>query len=139
MKNLWPQSFKEPDFEKPKTIFEQQAKLLPTLTGDMVYAKVTELGIIDASIDHINNTFIYGFYLTAKFLPDYSYKVLSFSHDITLYPVKLNINSEIRNEIDIKSIVIKVESPQDLESLLEKILKSERISKIIGAIIKMSK
>lgn len=138
MKNLWPKSFKEQEFEAPKSIFEQQAKLLPKLTGDFVCAEVTELQTIQARYDGISNDFAYGFYLTGPFLEKYSYKVLSFSHDITFYPILLNINSEIRAELGIKDIMVKVESPEKLESLLENILKTNRVSNVIGAIIKIS-
>ena len=138
MKNLWPESFREQEFEVPRSIFEQQATLLPKLTGDMVYAKVTELSPVDIFRDGIENNFAYGFYLIGKFLEKYSYKVLSFSHDVTLYPVLININSEIREELGIKNIRVKVESPEKLESLLENILKTNRVSKIIGSIIKIS-
>jgi len=139
MKNLWPQSFQEPDFEKPRSIFEQQAKLLPTLTGDLVYAEVTELSLERAHFDSISDDFAYGFYITSRLLANYSFKILSFSHDVEMYPVKLNINSEIRRELNIKHVLVEVKSPQELESLLEKILTSDKISKTIGAIIKMSK
>jgi len=139
MKNLWPQSFQEPNFEKPKTIFEQQAKLLPTLTGDLVYATLTQLDYLHARLENLHGDFIYRFSITSKFLENYSYKILSFSHGIEMYPVTLNIDSEIRKELNIKDIFVEVKSPQELESLLEKILTSNKISRVIGSIITMSK
>ena len=79
------------------------------------------------------------FYLKGKFLQNYSYKVLSFGHGITFYPVSLNINSEIRKELDIAQPVVMVESPGELESVLQRVLVSDRLSKVIGAIMKISK
>ena len=139
MKNLWPASFKEHDFEPPKSIFEQQAKLLPKLTGDLVYAEISDLGWPYSHHDGIPGDFAYGFYLKGKFLQNYSYKVLSFGHGITFYPVSLNINSEIRKELDIAQPVVMVESPGELESVLQRVLVSDRLSKVIGAIMKISK
>lgn len=138
MKNLWPKSFQEQEFEPPKSIFEQQAKLLPKLTGDLVDAKITELGYTEAVREGLRNDFAYGFYLTGTFLEKYSYKVLSFSHGITFYPILLNINSEISEELGMEDIRVEVESPEKLESLLENILRSNRVSNVIGSIIKIS-
>jgi len=139
MKNLWPESFKEPDIELPKGIFEQQAKLLPKLTGDFVYAEVLELSGLTAQYEGIRNTFVFAFYLKGSFLENYSYKILSFSHDIPIYPILMAINSEILNELGMKDARIEVESFEQLELLLQAILKSKRVSEVIGAIIKMSK
>lgn len=139
MKNLWPQSFKESDFEPPKSIFVEQAKLLPTLTGDLVYAEVAELSYERAHYDGMSGDFAYTFILTGKFLQKYSYRVLSFSHGISFYPVQLNINSEIRTELGIKEIHVKIGSPKEVELLLQKILTSNTVSQVIGAIMKMSK
>ncbi|MCK4823090.1 hypothetical protein KA005_45440 [bacterium] len=139
MKNLWPESFKEYDAEPPKVIFEQQAKLLPKLTGDLVYAEVSELSTRESLYDGLRDDFRYGFYLTGKFLENYSFKVLSFSHDIAFYPAKLNIDSEIKKELGIKSRFVEVESPVELESLLQKFFSSKRLSKVIGSIMKISK
>jgi hypothetical protein len=139
MKNLWPESFNEYDVEPPKVIFEQQAKLLPKLTGDLVYAVVTELSATVASYDGLHGDFCYGFYLKGKFLENYSFKVLSFSHGITFYPVRLNIDSEIKKELGISPLFVDVESPLDLESRLQKFFSTDRLSKVIGAIMKFSK
>ncbi|MGB2809942.1 MAG: hypothetical protein WBC22_19535 [Sedimentisphaerales bacterium] len=139
MKNLWPESFKESDFEAPKSIFEQQAKLLPKLTGDLVYAVVDELHQIYARREGIANPFAFSFSLRGNFLENYSFKVLSFSHDITAYPVLMNINSEIATEIGIQDVKNEIKSHEELEAILQKILNSNRVSEVIGAIIKMSK
>jgi len=140
MKNLWPESFKEYDVEPPKVIFEQQAKLLPKLTGDLVYAEVAELSTREALYDGLQqDDFRYGFYLKGKFLENYSFKVLSFSHDIAFYPAKLNIDSEIKKELNILSRFFKVESPVGLESFLQQLFSSNRLSKVIGSIMRLSK
>jgi len=139
MKNLWPGSFKAHDFEAPKSIFEEQARLLPKLTGDLVYAEVSELNPDRSYLEGIRKDFAYGFYLKGKFLENYSYKVLSFGHDITFYPISLYINSEIRKELGIGQPLVEVESPTELESVLQRVLVSDRLSKIIGAIMKISK
>lgn len=139
MKNLWPKSFKESDFEAPKSIFEQQAKLLPKLTGDLVYAVVDELSLLTSISEGLSNPFAFSFSLKGSFLENYSYKILSFSHNVLIYPVLMNINSEIASELGIQDVSNEVKSPEELEVILQKILNSNRVSEVIGAIIKMSK
>ncbi len=139
MNNLWPESFKESDFEAPKSIFEQQAKFLPKLTGDLVYAVVHELSPLKARYEGFSNPFAFSFSLKGSLLENYSFKVLSFSHNIIAYPILMNINSEITSELGIQDISNEIKSPEELETILHKILNSNRLSNIIGAIMKMSK
>jgi hypothetical protein len=140
MKNLWPESFEENPRQSPKVIFEEQAKLLPKITGDIVFAEVVDEHSI--LLPGIEGEFRYRFNIVGKFIGDYRFRVLSFAHDIALYPVNFNLDGELGKELgmDIKSQYKKnIGSPEELEEFLGQILKSKRIQQVIGSIIKLSK
>ena len=136
MKSLWPENFEENPQRTPKSIFEEQAKLLPKITGDIVYAEVVPE---DLSANY--GEFCYRFVLIGKFI-NYTFKVLTFTHDIALYPVKFNITEfdmELSDELELRVGPIEKRSPEELEEFLGEILKSKRIRQVIGSIIKLSK
>lgn len=137
MINLWPKEFKELEYKSAKEILEEQSNLLPTLTGDMVYAEITEMETLEAFKDsHINNDFRYTYNLKGKFLSNYSYKVLSFSNNIRLYPVKITLDENIARELDIQAKNIIVDDQEEFELILSRVLKSNYLIETVSAIIK---
>ena len=144
MKNLWPESFSENDRPAAKNILEEQAKLLSKLTNGIVYAEVSDLGLMEALRHSLNNDFAFRFDLLGKFLESYRFNVLMFSHDITLYPVKFRIDEKIAAELGVErafdgSFLIDADTPDALEDLLSRILTTERLKSVIGSIMRLSK
>lgn len=143
MKNLWPEQFSENQKVSAKQLFEEQSKLLPAVTGDLVYAEVIELDAIDAIRQDQQNDFVYSFEIRGKFLNGYRFRVLSFSHDITLYPVLIRIDGELGKELQLEEVYgygrsTEIENPEEFEDFLSAVLKSKRIGKVIGSIMKLS-
>lgn len=143
MKNLWPEKFEENNKPAAKNLLSEQAGLLSKLTGGIVAAEVSELADLQAvSMGH-SNDFAFRFDLIGKFLEGYRFHVLSFSHDITLYPVKFRLDENIGAELSIKKTynghVEMIESPQALEAFLERVLTSKRIRDVVGSIMRLSK
>ena len=144
MKNLWPDSFDETQSRSPKEIVEEQLALLPKLTGDMVFGSIRELSEIDAALASLTNDFAFSVELESKFIENYRFRVMSFSHDIALYPVKFKYDELLAKEfgIDVGFIVTVHDEAADaaeFEGLLSKVLKSDRGAKVIGAMIKLLK
>ncbi|OGR10648.1 MAG: hypothetical protein A2097_05985 [Desulfobacula sp. GWF2_41_7] len=137
MKNLWPEDFKAKELKSVKAVLEEQAKLLPKITGDMVYAKIIGMGRLESmQRDHVND-FSYSFNLIAKFLKGYSFKVLDFSYPVTMYPVKITLDELIAEEMQCES-VFEVNNENEFIAILGGILNSNRIKDIVGSIIKLS-
>ncbi|BCS94527.1 hypothetical protein DSLASN_01590 [Desulfoluna limicola] len=137
MENLWPTSFEEINVKPAKQILDEQAVLLPKLTGDMVYAQIAK---IDAEMevfeDHYND-FCYTFVLKGKFLNNYSFKVFNFSHEIALYPIKIHLDELLAKELN-TNISIEIRNEAHFISILGKTLNSNRIKDVVGSIIKLS-
>lgn len=131
MGSLWPETFSEEESRTPKEIIEEQLKYLPRLTKDMVYGELTEAnsGMWD---------FGYSFRIRGKFLDNYNFLVLYFYHDLLLYPMKISLDRTIADELGCEA-EIQLNNQDELEGILEKILRSEHVRKVIGIIMKMSK
>lgn len=137
MKNLWPEGFKPNEVNPPKKILDEQSKLLPNLTGDMVYAKVKDMNSVDALMKGHVNDFSYSYFLLGKFLKNYSFKVFDFSHSITMYPVIISVDEEIAKELGTEQDA-RVENEEEFIRIIGSIFNSKRIKTIIGSIIQIS-
>ncbi len=64
-----------------------------------------------------------------------------FSHDITLYPVTFRLDGQLAKELRISSAVseTKIDSPDELETFVGKVLTSSRIQSVVGSILRLSK
>lgn len=142
MKSLWPDSFEENSKESAKNLLEEQAKLLSEITKGVVYAEVAEMHPREAALGNLDQDFKYTFYIRAKFLEEYSFKVLSFCHNITFYPVRMDFDSILAKELKLETeffSVTEIDTPEYLEEIVGKVLSSDRIKEVVGSIIKLSK
>ncbi len=143
MQNMWPDSFPENDKIAAKNLFEEQAKLLAKLTNGVIYAEVSELDAIDAITSSMKNDFAYRFDIFGKFLKSYRFNVLTFSHDITLYPVKFRLDEKLGTELRLGrgpgGFLVSIETPEDLQAFVPRVLSSERLKSVIGSILRLSK
>jgi len=144
MQNMWPDIFSENTKISAKTLFEEQAKILPQLTNGIVFAEVKKLDDFDALENIITDDFVFRFDLFGKILKNYRFTVLMFSHDITLYPVKFRLDEKIGEELGVLYSPLtrhskEIHDPASLETFVTQILRTERIKSVIGSIMRLSK
>jgi hypothetical protein len=143
MKNLWPEKFAENQQITAKSIFEEQAKLLSTVTEGIVFGEVSPLEGYQVSIA-LRNDLVFRFDIVGKFLKNYRFNVLSFSHDITLYPVKVELDETISKELgiikgkDSTIYLVELNTADFVEVFLGRVLHSERLKNVIGSILRLS-
>ena len=132
MIDLWPDDIRYTRLKAPVTILMEQASLLGKKTQNLLEAKVenNKEALVSAEV------FVYGFYLVAPALSYYRYKLFTISHDIQLYPVKINIDSDILKEIspDAEEQLL-AESEGDFLEILKKIFGAEKTRHIISALL----
>lgn len=152
IKNLWPESFDVSDTNPPPVqVLEEQAKLLPKLTNDIVYAHVDFIPskgkIFSIDGGSLGFDFTYSFLIKGKFVTDFSFEVFSLGHDINLYPVMINLDYDIHqqifpNETESKQYYeidsIHIPNLSALEDFIEKVLKSKKVYRVITSIMKLS-
>lgn len=141
MNSLWPQSFVQNNEISAKSLFEEQAAMLPSLTDNLVWADVRALEPHQFPV-FLASDFAFKFDIYGKLLSNYRFTALYFGHDITLYPVKFIFDDELGREIRPTASPVVPHSVNDsttLKQLVEQILKSQRLNAVIGSIIRMSR
>ncbi|MDT8715453.1 hypothetical protein IAI10_02120 [Clostridium sp. 19966] len=162
MNNLWG-SFKKEDFLMPNKILEKQAEYLPNLTDDYVYAFVErntkKEDVINkkSTFEDINSfnresiKFVYDFYIKGKYLKNYSYLLLEIRHELGPYPLDVELDGSMIEEISIKlgqinpgwvflgqKRILSIDNEEEFIKVLEVILTSKRTKSVISAIINLS-
>ena len=130
MVDLWPESL-ETDIEEraPITILRQQASLLAGKTRNLLEAEVR----IAAPEGF---AFAYAFNLVAPGLNHYTYRLFSIYHGITFYPLDVEVDKEVLEEIAPEAgRILTLESESELTEILAKIFRAEKTLSVIKAIM----
>lgn len=110
----------------------------------MVQAEVVSSSEIDTMLYSMQNDFSFRFDLLGPFLDNYRFTLLRLSHDIAIYPVKILVDSAVSKELDLTPSTrglgqFKANSPEEFENFLQNVFQSERVRRIVGSIIALSK
>jgi N-glycosylase/DNA lyase len=143
IENLWPDFGEFANYNTPKEILEQQAKFLPKLTGEIIYAEIRDLTDGDIMFDQeiSGADFSYKFLLKSKFMDKYQFEIMTIFHDISIYPINIRIEKLIKEEVtpDKPQRSLKIASEEEFNKLLFDIFHSSRMKNVIGSLFKLSK
>lgn len=154
MESLWGE-FDLENMSTPKSILEEQAKHLPKLTKNFVYA-VLEEELSNKYLDKNKRTdFNYSFHIKGKFVENYSYRAFSIHHSIEMYPLIMRVSSEVKKDITIhlvnlglvvpfispeyEDIQIEIKNEKMFVDVIKVILKSEKIHMVISSLVALSR
>jgi hypothetical protein len=110
-KNLWGDLTSLEVVRTPKTVLEEQANLLTKATKGVLFGVVE-----DASYP---GQFQYNLDVRVPSLNNYSYTILSVSHSLDLFPLRLRAERPATD--------VKIDSDDQFEDLLERILSSSEV------------
>lgn len=106
MDNLWGIKIGNEKFKSPKFIFEEQSKFLAQMTNNIIYLDVStyKINVLAIKLDFLqdnkpSSTVNYQVNVRSKTLEDYGFNILTYKHDISLYPVEISLNPDIYLEI----------------------------------------
>ena len=141
MKSLWPSGFRETDVPSMRSILEEQFQFLTDMTNGRVDGEVVALDGDDYNVEVPLADFMYRFSLIGRYIQNYRFRVFSFSHDVTLYPVQVSLDTELQKEFQLPTHLngVTLGSPAEAEKFLGEVFHSDRIKKVIGAILKLSR
>jgi len=159
MKNLWNIQFNPVENEiTPDEIIKGQCEILEQKTNGRILGKVTcydgpitsytttswysvtqalagkRINIQEDLGNISDGNFTFEFFITSTSTPNYKYRVLFLNYEIPFYPLFIVLDEAIAKEIDLDHN-LRCESQDAYEGLLEKILSSERIERIIGTLL----
>lgn len=141
MHSLWPEAFPQDDATSAKSLFEEQAAILPKITENLVWAEVKTVEPHQMPA-FLTTDFAFRFDIFGKALSNYRFTALYFGHDITLYPVKFIFDEALSREIRPNASPLVPQAVNDqhhLEYLVKQVLNSQRVNSVVGSIIRMSR
>jgi hypothetical protein len=140
--NLLPDFFEEEPMTPPKELIENVIKELPGRTKRKVYAEVVVRKNSFSTVFETagsKNEFNYSLRIRSHFLENYKFQILSFRHGIPFYPVILNLEETITQELGLPPGNIEISNEDELLRILVEAFNSEYLKKVIGTIMRMSK
>lgn len=145
MDNLWGEINTE-KVVTPKSILEEQAKYLREATKKLLYAD-TERDIITEKSMQDSEYLVYDFLIKGKYMENFSYKLLSITHPIDLYPVIITLDKKTFKEIEklvpdykpySNANTVTVNTQGQYITVLRLILQSERVKNLIKGILSLA-
>jgi hypothetical protein len=151
--DLWPDDIEHTTLKAPVTILKEQGVLLGRKTDNIVEGEVVSTAV--STYPRVTEGFEFTFYLYGPAL-SYRYKLLTISHSDDLYPVGVRIDKALYQELSKRELSKMIASKQieliddgsgfklvaDSEDIFVEILKAifatEKVKKVIGAIIAQS-
>ncbi len=127
MNDLWAEDIVTGTVNTPVAILREQASLLGKKTQNLVLAEVASSA---------GYQFKHRFKITAPALGDYAYTLFSIEHPIGLYPLKMDLDGELADELEWDDEEINDESK--FIKFLDRILKAERTKQIIRTFLAQS-
>ena len=152
MDDLWPDDIGDNLPKAPVTILRDQASALGQKTKNIVEAEVS---ILNREFSSNNDIFSYAFIIVAPALNVYRYNLFSISHNIQLYPVTFDLDTDIFNEVDfiekitnreetsedtfvIPETTVSAATEEDFLRILKIILNSKKARYVINALLSQS-
>lgn len=132
-KNLWGNLTSIKGDSNPLDILKEQSGYLLDATDNIIYTDLqTDEGIL-AEYD-----FYTVFSIKSKFMDRYEFEVFSLHYDVTFFPVLVDLDENISNELSLKSD-FEIKNNEDFYSFLEKVLGCNHTKKVIASLYSMSK
>lgn len=144
MIDLWPDKIAVEKMITPVTILRQQASLLGKKTKNIVQGEVR------SSKDNFTS-FNYAFYIVATALDNYRYKLLEISYDLSLYPVDIEVEEEIREKalpnfqnVEVSATLntmkrfVCANSEEEFKEILKAIFNSTKVLRVISVLLAQS-
>ncbi len=159
MKNLWKKSFVAEDrVDTAKNIIQEQCNYLRNSTEGKIVAKVVEYdGVIESYLampqresaakvidiqtklgEKDQEGFSFEFFITSTATPNYKYRVMFVKYGISLYPVHITLDESIASEIGSDEYIF-CDTQEEFEKVLELILNSSKLEKIINNLLAIAK
>ena len=122
----------------PNEIIETQCKFLREATQGKIIAKIFERRKTEGSDD-----FSYEFFITSPFTPNYKYSVMKINHKIPYYPLEIDMDTDIAEEIFDDPFGLRwiktCADEAEFVSTLSKIINSKKVKNVIDSLYAIAK
>lgn len=143
--DFWSEGFQEPSAEFPDKIVDKYIQSFEKATGGLVSLVLREMSDIERVSTELKSTnFRYRVVLTSRILRGYSFKVMSFGYDVTMFPVFVLPEEGIAEEVGVSETALfsgglKIEDEDTLRKLIEAVFKCPRFRSTVGGLLKVAR
>jgi len=137
--------FEEPTERFPDKIFTEVTKDFSTATEGLAELGLIELSGVERLVTSalLNKRFRYKAILRSTYLPEYSFEVFEFGYDISLFPVSIDIEDGIRQELGIEEGIdnnlVECSTETLFEQSLEEIFATKKFKRTVGGLMKIAR
>ncbi len=143
--NIFEDGFEEPKVNFPIDVVQDAIKGFEKATQGLASLIGLELDTMERMGSNLkDNTFQYQIILTSKYLKGYSFQVLQFGYDVTIYPVVICVQSEIGVEIKFKRSVggiykISCADEKNLLQVINAAFSTTKFKRTVGGLMKIAR
>ena len=93
---------------------------------------------------HLGSTFQFEILLLSQYLQGYSFEVMRFGYDVSIYPVVIILESEIGEELGVRNLTYqdnKLPCPdeENLLNIIDEIVSTSKFKKTVGGLMKIAR
>lgn len=146
MPDLWPDDLiQQSTARTPVTILQEQATALGKRTRNLVTAKVS-LEEFSSLAPSTKSDFTYVFAIVGPTIGNYQYKLLEIAFDIRSYPVYVDAEPDVHNEVKHyaktppggRPTILYAASEEEFTALLRAIFNTSKVKQVVSAILSQS-
>jgi len=144
-------SFTEPEGRFPDAIFTDSTQNFLTVTEGLAELRLIKVSGVErlAQSSLQDKMFRFKAVLTSSYLPEYSFEIIEFGYDVSLFPVAIELEEGIRKELVVDELgvdnnfqdiyVVSCETEKKFEQQLSEIFSTQRFKKTVGGLMKIAR
>ncbi len=152
--NIFEGGFDEPKEKFPDKIFTEVTKDFSTATTDLAELSLLEVSGVERLTKSLlqGKMFRFKVILRSIYLPDYSFVVFEFGYDISVFPVAIDIEEGICQELGIdldldlgsdgfqsSYVAVNCKAEAEFKQKLNEIFATPRFKKTVGGVMKIAR
>lgn len=143
--NVFENGFIEPENDFPQNIVINMALGFEKATNGLATLSVHELSDNDRlNLNGLDNVFQFKLVLKSQYLPGYSFDVMVFGYDISIYPVTVKFEREIHAELGFSTISFGMPSgtyanEADFTDILNNAFSTSQFKSTVGGLMKIAR
>lgn len=143
--DFWSEGFQEPSVEFPDKIVDKYIQSFEKATGALVSLVLGEISGLERMSTKLRSmSFQYRVVLTSRILGGYSFEVMSFGYDVTMYPVFVLPEEGIAKEVGVSGTTllrggVEIEDEDTFRKLIEAVFKCARFRSTVGGLLKVAR
>ena len=143
--SIWNKKFNQPSAEFPERVVLKIIEPFENAAEKLASLKLVRLeSIARMSSNLASSTFQFKLVLVSDSLKGYSFEVLKFGYDVTLYPTKVIFEDDIAKELGVNigifgENISAFSSQEEFKQAIETALTTKKFSETVGGLIKVAK